>query len=60
MQRKFAAIEVGAVAGLIGYHTTLDIPSEKIEDDEKTLYTEYSPLGVCGGQPTLLFAKSPY
>ncbi|KAL6706440.1 hypothetical protein ACN47E_005546 [Coniothyrium glycines] len=45
--RQFAAIEVGAVAGFIGHHLTLDIPSEKLEDDEKTVYTEYSPLGVC-------------
>ncbi|KAF3002629.1 hypothetical protein E8E13_009021 [Curvularia kusanoi] len=46
--RKFAAMEVGGVAGFIGYHTTLDLPSESFEDDEKTVYTEYSPLGVCG------------
>ncbi|KAI4925737.1 uncharacterized protein J4E92_006473 [Alternaria infectoria] len=46
--RKFAAIEVGAVAGFIGHHLTLDVPSEKVEDEEKTIYTEYSPLGVCG------------
>ncbi|KAL5120415.1 hypothetical protein ACEQ8H_001705 [Pleosporales sp. CAS-2024a] len=38
--RKFAAIEVGAVAGFIGYHLTLDVPSEKFEDDEKTVYTD--------------------
>ena len=41
-------MEVGGVAGFIGYHTTLDLPSESFEDDEKTVYTEYSPLGVCG------------
>jgi len=46
--RKFAAMEVGGVAGFIGYHATLDLPSESFEDDEKTVYTEYSPLGVCG------------
>ena len=28
---------------------TLDIPKEQFEDDEKTVYTEYVPLGVCGG-----------
>ena len=49
MQRKFASIEVGGVSGFIGHHLTLDVPAEKIEDDEKTVYTEYSPLGVCGG-----------
>lgn len=37
--RKFAAIEVGGVVGFIGHHLTLDVPSEKIEDDEKTVYT---------------------
>jgi len=46
--QKFAAIEVGSIAGLIGIHNTLDIPSEKIDDGEKTIYTEYTPLGVCG------------
>lgn len=25
------------------------MPVEKHEDEEKTIYTEYSPLGVCGG-----------
>jgi hypothetical protein len=48
-QRKFAAIEVGGVVGFIGHHLTLDVPTETIEDDEKTVYTEYTPLGVCGG-----------
>ncbi|KAF2268203.1 aldehyde dehydrogenase [Lojkania enalia] len=47
--RKFAGIEVGAVGAFIGYHCTLKIPEEKFEDDEKTVYTEYTPLGVCGG-----------
>jgi hypothetical protein len=49
-QRKFAAIEVGAVAAFIGFHLTLDIPSDTTEDEEKTIYTEYSALGVCGGK----------
>jgi len=40
-------MEVGGVAGFIGYHTTLDLPTESFSDDEKTVYTEYSPLGVC-------------
>ncbi|KAF2450649.1 aldehyde dehydrogenase [Karstenula rhodostoma CBS 690.94] len=47
--RKFAAIEVGAIVGFIQYHCSLDIPEERIDDDEKTLYTEYTPLGVCAG-----------
>lgn len=50
LQRKVAAIEVGAVSAFIGHHLTLDVPSETIDDDEKTVYTEYTPLGVCGGQ----------
>jgi hypothetical protein len=52
-QRKFAAVEVGAVPAFIGHHLTLDVPSEKFEDDEKTVYTEYTPLGVCGGEQDL-------
>jgi acyl-CoA reductase-like NAD-dependent aldehyde dehydrogenase len=52
--RKFAAIEVGGVYGFMMHHLTLEIPSEKLEDDEKTVYTEYSPLGVCGGKQMYL------
>jgi hypothetical protein len=54
-------MEVGAVAAFIGHHLTLDIPSDKLEDDEKTLYTEYSPLGVCGGKqnhPLKIYIRS--
>ncbi|KAH7079840.1 aldehyde dehydrogenase domain-containing protein [Paraphoma chrysanthemicola] len=46
--RKFAATEVGGVPAFIGWHLTLEIPTEKLEDDEKTVYTEYTALGVCG------------
>ncbi|EMD85587.1 hypothetical protein COCC4DRAFT_179840 [Bipolaris maydis ATCC 48331] len=46
--RKWSAFEVGSVAGFIGHHLTLNLPTEKLEDNEKTVYTEYSPLGVCG------------
>jgi len=46
--RKFAGIEVGGVAGFLQYHCSLEIPEEKFEDHEKTVYTEYTPLGVCG------------
>ncbi|EOA91262.1 hypothetical protein ACJQWK_04000 [Exserohilum turcicum] len=45
--KQWAAFEVNGVSGFIGYHQTLDMPTDKVEDDEKTLYTEYSPLGVC-------------
>ncbi|EMD59561.1 hypothetical protein GGP41_004401 [Bipolaris sorokiniana] len=46
--RKWSAFEVGSIAGFISHHLTLNLPTEKLEDDEKTVYTEYSPLGVCG------------
>ncbi|KAF2128189.1 aldehyde dehydrogenase [Dothidotthia symphoricarpi CBS 119687] len=46
--RQFAAMEVGAVPAFIGHHISLEIPSDKLEDDEKTIYTDYAPLGVCG------------
>jgi acyl-CoA reductase-like NAD-dependent aldehyde dehydrogenase len=48
--RKFAAIEVGGVPAFIGHHLTLDVPSDRVEDEEKEIFTEYSPLGVCGGK----------
>jgi len=41
-------MEVKAAADFLLFHTTLDLPSEKVEDHEKTMYTEYMPLGVCG------------
>ncbi|KAJ4292682.1 hypothetical protein N0V90_009345 [Kalmusia sp. IMI 367209] len=54
--RKFAAVEVGGIVGFIQYHScadlrkgSLDVPTDKIDDDEKTVYTEYTPLGVCAG-----------
>ncbi|KAL5421063.1 hypothetical protein PMIN04_005910 [Paraphaeosphaeria minitans] len=47
--RKFAAVEVGGIVGFIQYHCSLEIPEDKIEDDEKTIYTEYITLGVCAG-----------
>jgi len=28
---------------------SLDIPTDTVEDEEKTIYTEYTALGVCGG-----------
>ncbi|CBX97651.1 hypothetical protein IAQ61_001136 [Plenodomus lingam] len=46
--RKFAALEVGGVVGFFNHHISLQIPSETFEDNEKTVYTEYMPLGVCG------------
>lgn len=43
-------MEVGGAAGFMGHHLTLDVPNDVLEDDEKTVYTEYAPLGVCAGQ----------
>ncbi|RMZ67439.1 aldehyde dehydrogenase [Pyrenophora seminiperda CCB06] len=47
-QRQFAATEVTEAGNFLLFHVSLDIPSEKVEDAQKTLYTEYSPLGICG------------
>lgn len=46
--RQFAAMEVGLVGAFFAHHLTLDIPEERIEDDEKILTTRYMPLGVVG------------
>ncbi|KAF2868812.1 aldehyde dehydrogenase-like protein [Massariosphaeria phaeospora] len=44
-----ASFDIGAAAGFMAYHCGLKIPEEETEDDEKTIYTEYTPLGVCAG-----------
>ncbi|KAF2758634.1 aldehyde dehydrogenase [Pseudovirgaria hyperparasitica] len=46
--RKFATVEVDGVTQFAGFHTTLTIPEERIEDDEKVITTRYTPLGVVG------------
>ncbi|KAK6002968.1 hypothetical protein QM012_000813 [Aureobasidium pullulans] len=46
--RQFAAMEVGAVCAFFDHHISLDIPEERVEDDEKILTTRYMPLGVVG------------
>jgi hypothetical protein len=38
------------IAGLFGHHIGLDIPSDRLEDDDKIVYTEYTPLGICAGK----------
>jgi acyl-CoA reductase-like NAD-dependent aldehyde dehydrogenase len=30
------------------HHDTLDLPEERVEDDEKIVTTRYTPLGVVG------------
>lgn len=47
-QRQFAAFEVQGVSAWFGHQTALEIPTERIEDDEKILTTRYMPLGVVG------------
>ncbi|KAF1971557.1 aldehyde dehydrogenase [Bimuria novae-zelandiae CBS 107.79] len=47
--RKDAADEVAGITRFLYYHCSLEIPTDKYEDDEKTIYTEYTPLGVCAG-----------
>lgn len=47
-QRQFAALEVKSIAFFFAHHMNLEIPSERIEDDDKVLTTRYMPLGVVG------------
>ncbi|KAF2770265.1 aldehyde dehydrogenase [Teratosphaeria nubilosa] len=46
--RPSAAFEVNLCAGLFDWHCNLEIPEERIEDDDKVLVTSYTPLGVVG------------
>jgi len=46
--RQFAEIEVKGVAGFFAHHLALELPEERVEDDEKVLTTRFTPLGVVG------------
>jgi acyl-CoA reductase-like NAD-dependent aldehyde dehydrogenase len=46
--RNFAASEVADVKDMMAHHTTLDLPVEKYEDNEKSVVTTFVPLGVVG------------
>ena len=47
--KQIAEMETkGGVEGWFGHHSTLDIPEESMEDDEKVITTRYTPLGVIG------------
>jgi acyl-CoA reductase-like NAD-dependent aldehyde dehydrogenase len=46
--RQFAEMEVKGVAAFFGYHLTLEIPEDTVEDDEKIMTTRFTPLGVVG------------
>lgn len=48
MQRMFAGFEVKGVALFFQHHMQLDIPEERVEDNEKVITTRYMPLGVVG------------
>lgn len=48
MQRQFAAFEVQGAALWFDHHATLDLPEDRVEDDEKVVTTRYTPLGVVG------------
>jgi len=47
-QRQFAELEVKGVSMFFGHHLQLEIPEERIEDNEKVVVTRYTPLGVVG------------
>ncbi|KAK5111185.1 hypothetical protein LTR85_012234 [Meristemomyces frigidus] len=46
--RQFAEFEVKGVKGFFDHHINLDIPEDRMEDDEKVITTRYTPLGVVG------------
>ncbi|KAH7066611.1 aldehyde dehydrogenase domain-containing protein [Paraphoma chrysanthemicola] len=45
--RKGAVIEVNMIPGLFNHHIGLDIPSDRLEDEEKIVLTEYTAIGIC-------------
>ena len=47
-QKQFAEWEVKGAYGFFQHHLALDIPEDRIEDDEKVIVTRYTPLGVVG------------
>ena len=49
LQRAFAEGEVKSVAAFLSYPLRYDTPDEVFEDDEKTVKTTYTPLGICAG-----------
>lgn len=46
--KQIAQMETMGVAGWFDWHNSLTIPEERTEDDEKTIITRYTPLGVIG------------
>ena len=41
-------MEIKGASGLWDHHLALDMPEERIEDDQKVLVTRFTPLGVVG------------
>ncbi len=46
--RQFAEFEAKGVAMWFDHHETLDLPEDRVEDDDKIVTTRYTPLGVVG------------
>jgi acyl-CoA reductase-like NAD-dependent aldehyde dehydrogenase len=46
--KQFAQGEVAGVIDMFKHHTSLDIPTETFENDERSVTTTYVPLGVVG------------
>ncbi|KAF2170087.1 hypothetical protein M409DRAFT_19694 [Zasmidium cellare ATCC 36951] len=46
--KQIAELETKGLVGWFSHHDTLDIPEDRVEDDEKTITTRYTPLGVVG------------
>ncbi|KAF2157156.1 betaine aldehyde dehydrogenase 1 [Myriangium duriaei CBS 260.36] len=44
--RQFAALEVKTVPFFFHHHNALNLPEERVEDDDKVITTRYVPLGV--------------
>jgi len=41
-------MEVKGAVGFFDHHLVLDMPEERVEDDEKVMLTRFTPLGVVG------------
>ena len=41
-------MEVKTIPMLFAHHLQLEMPEERVEDDDKVLTTRYTPLGVVG------------
>lgn len=46
--KQIAEMEAKGMVGWFDHHNSLEIPEERVEDDEKVITTRYTPLGVVG------------